>query len=154
MRFMRNAWRFIYTVIGIIFRHPVTGTTIIPVLPDGKIVLIQRSDTGKWGLPGGMIDWGEDIPNAASRELKEETGLNLIEIKRLMGVYSDPHRDPRLHSISILLEVDAEGEFAPEDKLEVLQVKAFSPDELPLGNLSHDHDRQLADYLKDTIAIA
>lgn len=151
---MRNAWRFIYTVIGIIFRHPVTGTTIIPVLPDGKIVLIQRSDTGKWGLPGGMIDWGEDIPNAASRELKEETGLNLIKIKRLMGVYSDPHRDPRLHSISILLEADVEGEFDPEDKLEVMQVKAFDKDELPLGNLSHDHDRQLQDYLKNTIAIA
>ena len=151
---MRSAWRFIYTVIGIIFRHPVTGTTIIPVLPDGKIVLIQRSDTGKWGLPGGMVDWGEDIPHAASRELKEETGLNLIKIKRLMGVYSDPHRDPRLHSISILLEVDAEGEFDPEDKLEVLQVQAFSRDELPTENLSHDHGRQLQDYLNNTIAIA
>ena len=151
---MRNAWRFISTVIGIIFRHPVAGTTIIPLLPDGRIVLIQRSDSGKWGLPGGMIDWGEDIPNAASRELKEETGLNLIKIKSLRGVYSDPQRDPRLHSISILLEVEAEGELEPEDKLEVLQVKAFTKDELPLGNLSHDHDRQLQDYLNDVVAIA
>ena len=151
---MRRAWRFIYTVIGIIFRHPVTGTTIIPVLPDGRIVLIQRSDTGKWGLPGGMVDWGEDIPTAAYRELKEETGLNLIKIKRLIGVYSDPYRDPRLHSISILLEAEAEGEFEPEDKLEVLQVQAFTKDELPLGNLSHDHDQQLQDYLKGAITVA
>ena len=151
---MRRSWRFISTVLGIIFRHPVTGTTIIPILPDGRIVLIQRSDSGKWGLPGGMIDWGEDIPNAASRELEEETGLKLIEIRRLRGVYSDPKRDPRIHSISILLEVEAEGKLEPEDKLEILQVKAFTRDELPLGNLSHDHDRQLQDYLNDEIVIA
>ncbi|MGL5943753.1 MAG: NUDIX hydrolase [Waterburya sp.] len=151
---MGRYWRFISTVLGIIFRHPVTGTTIIPVLPDGRIVLIQRSDSGKWGLPGGMIDWGEDIPNAACRELEEETGLKLIKIKRLRGVYSDPQRDPRIHSISILLEVEAEGEFNVKDKLEVLQVKAFTRDELPLGNLSHDHDRQLQDYLKDAVTVA
>lgn len=151
---MRRYWRFISTVLGIIFRHPVTGTTIIPVLPDGRIVLIQRSDSGKWGLPGGMIDWGEDIPNAACRELEEETGLKLIKIRRLRGVYSDPQRDPRIHSISILLEVEAEGEFNVKDKLEVLQVKAFTRDELPLGNLSHDHDRQLQDYFNDTVTVA
>ena len=151
---MRRSWRFISTVLGIIFRHPVTGTTIIPVLPDGRIVLIQRSDSGKWGLPGGMIDWGEDIPNAASRELEEETGLKLLKIRSLRGVYSDPQRDPRIHSISILLEVEAEGELNPRDKLEVLQVKAFTKDELPLGDLSHDHDRQLQDYLNGMTAIA
>ena len=151
---MRNAWRFISTVIGIIFRHPVTGTTIIPVLPDGRIVLIQRSDTGQWGLPGGMIDWGEDIPHAANRELKEETGLDLLKIKQLRGVYSHPERDPRIHSISILIEVEAEGEFDPQDKLEVLQVRAFDKGDLPLGNLCHDHDRQLKDYLNDVVAIA
>ena len=151
---MRRSWRFISTVLGIIFRHPVTGTTIIPVLPDGRIVLIQRSDSGKWGLPGGMIDWGEDIPHAASRELAEETGLKLIKIRGLRGVYSDPQRDPRIHSISVLLEVEAEGELEPEDKLEVLQVKAFTPEELPLGDLSHDHDRQLGDYLEDRVVIA
>ena len=151
---MRRSWRFISTVLGIIFRHPITGTTIIPILPDGRIVLIRRSDSGKWGLPGGMIDWGEDIPNAASRELEEETGLKLIKIRRLCGVYSDPKRDPRIHSISVLLEVEAEGELKPEDKLEVLQVKAFTKDELPLGDLSHDHDRQLQDYLNDETVIA
>ena len=72
----------------------------------------------------------------------------------MRGVYSDPKRDPRLHSISILLEVEAEGELEPEDKLEVLQVKAFTRDELPLGDLSHDHDRQLKDYLDDKVAIS
>jgi 8-oxo-dGTP diphosphatase len=151
---MGRSWQFISTVLGIIFRHPVMGTTIIPVLPDGRIVMIQRRDSGQWGLPGGMVDWGEDVPHAAKRELKEETGLNLIKIKTLQGIYSDPQRDPRLHSISILLEVLAEGELEPEDKLEVLQVKAFTRDELPLGDLCHDHDRQLQDYLNNRVAIA
>jgi 8-oxo-dGTP diphosphatase len=151
---MRRSWRFVSTVLGIIFRHPVTGTTIIPVLEDGRIVLVQRSDSGKWGLPGGMVDWGEDIPTAAVRELKEETGLDLVKIRRLVGVYSAPDRDPRLHSISILLEAEVKGDFAIADKLEILQVKAFAPDKLPLGNLSHDHDRQLKDYLAGDTTIA
>ena len=151
---MRRSWRFVTTVLGIIFRHPVMGTTIIPLLPDGRIVLIQRSDSGKWGLPGGMVDWGEDIPTATTRELKEETGLDVKKIRRLVGVYSDPNRDPRIHSISVLVEVDADGILEPEDKLEVLQVKAFKPDELPLGNLSHDHDRQLQDYFTGETVLA
>jgi 8-oxo-dGTP diphosphatase len=151
---MRRTWRFVSTVLGIIFRHPVTGTTIIPVLADGRIVLVQRSDSGKWGLPGGMVDWGEDIPTAAVRELKEETGLELVKIRRLVGVYSAPDRDPRLHSISILLEAEVKGNFDVKDKLEILQVKAFEPEKLPLGNLSHDHDRQLKDYLDGTTTVA
>lgn len=151
---MRSSWRFVSTVLGIIFRHPVTGTTIIPVLSDGRIVLVQRGDTGKWGLPGGIIDWGEDIPTATSRELAEETGLQLVKIVRLVGVYSSAKRDPRLHSISVLLEVEATGNLQTEDPLEILQVKAFAPEELPLGNLSHDHDRQLQDYLNGKTTVA
>ncbi len=55
---MGQLWRYIKTIMGIVFRHPITGATIIPVLPDGRIVLIQRQDSGKWGLPGGIVDWG------------------------------------------------------------------------------------------------
>jgi 8-oxo-dGTP diphosphatase len=151
---MRRSWRFISTVIGIIFRHPIVGTTIIPLLPDGRIVLIQRSDTLQWGLPGGMVDWGEDIPTATARELREETGLKLTKIRRLVGVYSAPERDPRIHSISVLVEVDADGVLEAEDKLEVLQVKAFNKEELPLGNLCHDHDRQIQDYFTGQTTLA
>jgi 8-oxo-dGTP diphosphatase len=151
---MRRYWRFISTVLGIIFRHPITGVTIIPVLSDGRIVLVKRQDTGQWGLPGGMVDWGEDIPNSVYRELEEETGLHLIKMKRLVGVYSAPDRDPRIHSISILIEAEAQGQLKVKDKLEISEVKAFFPEELPLGNLSHDHDRQLKDYLNGVTMIA
>jgi 8-oxo-dGTP pyrophosphatase MutT (NUDIX family) len=85
---MRRLWQIVQTVLGLIFRHPVTGTAVIPVLPDGRIVLIRRRDNGRWGLPGGMVDWGEDIPTTVRRELAEETGLDLVKIRRLVGVYS------------------------------------------------------------------
>lgn len=151
---MVRFWQFIKTAMGIIFRHPVPGVTMIPILADGTIVLIRRRDTGQWGLPGGMIDWGEDILNAAQRELREETGLNLVSVGRLVGVYSSFNRDPRIHSISILITVTATGNFAVQDTLEVSEVKAFNVETLPLGNLSHDHDRQLQDYLKGMTIIA
>jgi 8-oxo-dGTP diphosphatase len=151
---MLRSWQFVSTVLKIIFRHPIIGATLVPVLPDGKIVLVHRRDTGKWGLPGGIVDWGEDIPHAARRELREETGLNLSKIRRLVGVYSSPYRDPRLHSISVLLEVEAEGIIEVEDTLEISEAQAFASDELPLGNLAHDHDRQLRDYLQGLTVVA
>ncbi|MEC4803254.1 MAG: NUDIX hydrolase [Jaaginema sp. PMC 1080.18] len=145
---------FVFTVLGIIFRHPVTGTTIVPVLPDNRIVLIRRQDTGKWGLPGGMIDWGEDIPMTVKRELAEETGLKLRHLGRLVGVYSAGDRDPRLHSISILVEAFVEGVPHIVDSIEILEIQAFERQDLPLGDLSHDNDRQIKDYLEGLTTIA
>lgn len=149
-----RVWQYIKTVMGVIFRHPIAGVTIIPILPDGRIVLVRRRDTGKWGLPGGLIDWGEDIPNTAKRELTEETGLTLLRIRRLVGVYSSFDRDPRIHSISVSIEAEADGSFAILDTLEISEVRAFSIDSLPLGDFSHDHERQLQDYLRGGTVVA
>ncbi|AFZ55392.1 NUDIX hydrolase [Cyanobacterium aponinum AL20118] len=151
---MWRNWQFISGVLKIIFRHPVMGVTLVPVLPDGRVVLVYRRDCQQWSLPGGMIDWGENVPNTARRELKEETGLDLVNISRLVGVYSSPDRDPRLHSICVLIEVEATGELSVKDTWEISEVKAFPPQEIPIGNLAHDHDRQIQDYLegKNTIS--
>jgi ADP-ribose pyrophosphatase YjhB (NUDIX family) len=151
---MQQLQRLVQAALGIIFRHPITGTSIVPVLPDGRIVLIQRRDNGRWSLPGGIVDWGEDIPTSVKRELTEETGLDLINIKRLVGVYSDPARDPRFHSICVLVEAAVDGTMLAQDKLEVMDVQAFKPGEIPQGELSHDHDRQLADYLRGVTVLA
>ncbi|CDN15603.1 MAG: NUDIX hydrolase [Richelia sp.] len=150
----RGLWRFGQTVLGVIFRHPVPGTSVIPIMPDGRIVLIRRRDNGLWGLPGGMIDWGEDIPTSVERELKEETGLELVKIRRLVGVYSSPDRDPRIHSICVVVEAEVKGEMEVQDTLEVMGIQAFTTDSLPPGKMSHDHRRQLQDYLQGLTKLA
>ncbi|MEC4816937.1 MAG: NUDIX hydrolase [Scytonema sp. PMC 1069.18] len=150
----RSLWRFGQTVLGIIFRHPIPGTSIIPILPDGQIVLIRRRDNGLWALPGGIVDWGEDIPNAIQRELMEETGLELVKIRRLVGVYSAPDRDPRIHSICVVVEADVRGEMEIQDTLEVMEIQAFPLNALPKEPMSHDHSRQLQDYINGLTTLA
>lgn len=142
------------TVLGLIFRHPITGTSIIPILPNGRIVLIRRRDDGLWALPGGMVDWGEDISQTVCRELKEETGLELVRIKHFVGVYSSPERDPRIHSICIAVAAEVQGTMEIQDTGEVLEIQSFALDSLPPGKMSHDHNRQLEDYLQGVITVA
>ncbi|MBD1849240.1 NUDIX hydrolase [Leptolyngbya sp. FACHB-711] len=151
---MQQLQRYLQTALGLVFRHPITGTSIVPILPDGRIVLIQRRDNGKWSLPGGIVDWGEDIPSAVRRELAEETGLSLVEIKRLVGVYSSPERDSRFHSICVLVEAMVDGTMQIQDSLEVMAIRAFLPTDIPQGDLSHDHDRQIEDYFRGATILA
>lgn len=151
--FSKSIWKFGQTVLGIIFRHPIPGTSIIPILPDGTIVLVRRRDNGKWALPGGMVDWGEDIPTTIKRELAEETGLELVKIRRLVGVYSAPDRDPRVHSICVVVEADVQGNCQVQDIQEITEVKAFPITSLPSG-FSHDCERHLQDYLEGVTTLA
>lgn len=151
---MRRSWQFVQTVLGIIFRHPVTGTSIIPILPDGQIVLVRRRDNGQWALPGGMVNWGQNLTTTVQRELAEETGLELIEIRRLVGIYSEPDRDPRIHSICVVIEAAVQGTMQIEDTLEISEVKAFERSNIPMGSLSHDHDQQLQDYFDGKTTLA
>ncbi|MEO1209197.1 MAG: NUDIX hydrolase [Cyanobacteria bacterium J06638_20] len=144
---MRQVWRYAQAALGVIFRHPITGITVVPVLDDGQIVLVRRRDDGRWSLPGGIVDWGEDVRTTLRRELAEETGLEVQSIGRLVGVYSAPQRDARFHSICLAIEAHAKGTLEVQDMLELAEVKAFSPDALPpLDDLSQDHGQQLRDY--------
>lgn len=154
MRRLRRSWQYIQTALGLLYRHPLPGTSIIPILPDGRVILARRHDTGLWGFPGGMVDWGEDIATTVQRELAEETGLELVAIRRLVGVYSAPERDPRIHSICIVVEAAVQGTIQVHDTLEISEVQAFSLTDLPQGGLSHDHTQQLEDYLKGLTTLA
>ncbi|MEL6468131.1 MAG: NUDIX hydrolase [Cyanobacteria bacterium J06623_4] len=151
---LRRGFRPVRTLLGLLLQRPIIGTSVIPVLPDGRIVLIRRRDNGLWSLPGGIVDWGEDLATAATRELAEETGLTLVSVGRLVGVYSSPTRDPRFHSICIALEAKAEGELQIYDPDEVLAVQAFLTSDLPQERLSHDHTQQLQDYLSGQTVLA
>lgn len=84
------------------YKNPaLTVDTII--VEDNKIVLIKRLNNpykDHWAIPGGFVEYGEKVEDAAVREAKEETGLD-IELIKLVGVYSDPNRDPRGHTVTV-----------------------------------------------------
>ncbi len=151
---MHRWWQFTQNVLGILFRHPVTGVSLIATLADGQIVLVRRQDNGCWSLPGGMVDWGEDIKTTIQRELREETGLELVRIDRLVGVYSAPDRDPRIHSICIAVAVEVQGAMQIQDLAEIAEVQAFNRASLPQDELAHDHKQQLQDYFRGITALA
>ena len=146
--------RPVRTLLGLLLRRPIVGTSVIPLLPDGRIVLVRRRDNGRWGLPGGIVDWDEDIATAAKRELTEETGLTLTTVGRLVGVYSGAHRDPRFHSVCVALEAQVEGTFQILDQAEISAVQAFDISKLPLSELAHDHQQQLQDYFEGKTSLA
>lgn len=148
--------RFAYmvqTFLGLLFRHPLLGVCLMPILEDGQIVLVKRRDNGQWSLPGGMVDWGENIQQSIKRELHEETGLLLTKMGRFVGVYSAPDRDPRLHSICLAFEIKVEGQLQVNDINEISEVKSFPLDEALSMSLSHDHNQQLQDYLQGELMI-
>ena len=150
-----NIWRFIAAGLKLILRRPIVGTTLIPVLPDGKILLARRRDTNQWSLPGGILDWGEDLTTCSRRELLEETGFALTKISRLVGVYSSLGRDPRFHAVTVAIAVETEpANETITDTDEILEVQPFLPSAIPLADLSHDHARLLADYFDGKTVIA
>lgn len=112
--------------------------------PDVPIVLIRRKyPPHGWALPGGFVEAGESLENAAVREAEEETALR-VRLKILLGCYSDPRRDPRRHTASAVYVAESEGEPRAQD--DAAGVAVFSPEALP-SPLVFDHARILHDYL-------
>ena len=111
--------------------------------PDRPIVLIQRRNPPPgWAIPGGFVDIGESVPAAAIREAAEETGLR-VTLVQLLGCYSDPSRDARGHTASIVYVARAQG--VPQAMDDARAVDVFTLDRLP-SPLAFDHARILRDY--------
>ena len=121
------------------------ATVDVIVEVDGGIALVRRRNPPPgWAIPGGFIDYGERAEDAARREMREELGLD-VELVALLGVYSDPARDPRGHTISSVYVGRAHG--TPRAGDDAADVGIFSEETLPKP-LAFDHARILEDYFQ------
>lgn len=128
------------------YRNPTpTVDTIIELLdkPSRPIVLIERQNPPYgWAIPGGFVDYGESVETAAIREAQEEVSLE-VELIEQFFVYSQPNRDPRQHTLSVVFIATATGEPQAADDAKNLGI--FHLWDLP-KNLCFDHDKILQDY--------
>jgi len=126
-------------------RTPLLTVDIIIAMvdrPGRPIVLIERRHPPHgWALPGGFVDVGETLETAARREAQEETALE-VELKLLLGCYSDPGRDARGHTVSAVYIAEARGE--PHAGDDAGHLELFDPGHCP--PLAFDHARIIADY--------
>jgi 8-oxo-dGTP diphosphatase len=126
------------------YRNPVPTVDIIIEI-SGGIVLIERENTPHgWALPGGFVDYGETMEDAARREAREETSLEIGPLQ-LLGCYSDPSRDQRLHTISTVFVAFGYG--TPTAGDDAADIGVYAPDALP-SPLCFDHAAIIDDYLR------
>ena len=127
-------------------RGPHVTVDAIIELPGDRVVLIERGYPPLgWAFPGGFVDYGEPAEAACVREAKEETGLD-VALVTLLGVYSDPDRDPRLHTLSVVYVARAEGEPVGGDDAKAAY--AVPAAELLDRTLVFDHERIARDYFR------
>lgn len=126
-------------------------TVDILILFENRLVLVKRKNPpyqGKFALPGGFVDIGESTEKAAARESFEETGLS-VEIIKLVGVYSDPQRDPRGHTVSVCYLAKGSGKLKYGS--DAASAEPFELDSIP--ELAFDHNKMINDAKSDINAI-
>jgi len=128
-------------------KNPSPTTDAIIDGGDGKIVLILRkNEPHGWAIPGGFVDYGEEVGRACVRETKEETGLD-VELVEQLFTYSDPKRDPRKHTMSTVYWCKVRGgklQAADDAK----DARWFAEAEVPWPELCFDHGEILRDYFR------
>lgn len=128
------------------YRNPVPTVDIIIEVGDGKIVMIRRKNEPLgWAIPGGFVDYGESLEDAAVREAREETSLDVTLVEQ-MHTYSAPDRDPRQHTISTVFV--ARGRGTPKAAHDAVEIGIVTEDTLP-APIMFDHSRILADYFRN-----
>ncbi|GBE31171.1 MAG TPA: NUDIX hydrolase [Nitrospirae bacterium] len=125
-------------------RNPVPTVDIIIEYQGGIILIKRKNPPHGWAIPGGFVDYGECLEDAAVREAKEETGLD-VRLLRQFHSYSDPGRDDRFHTITTVYIAEAEGDLAAGD--DAADAGIFNKDNLP-EDIAFDHRDILKDYFE------
>jgi ADP-ribose pyrophosphatase YjhB (NUDIX family) len=131
------------------YKHPIPTIDIIIEIEresgqEGIILIKRKNPPHGWALPGGFVDYGESLEEAAVREAKEETSLD-IRLKNQFHTYSDAKRDPRKHTISTVYVATAQGK--PKAQDDAQDIGIFTKEEINFP-LAFDHQKILADYFK------
>ncbi len=124
------------------YRNPVPTVDAVIEKREGVILVKRKNPPFGWALPGGFVNYGETLEEAIKREVKEEINLKIRSLKQF-HTYSDPDRDPRIHTITTVFLAKAEGNLAPGDDAKELAI--FSRGKLP-SNLAFDHKKILEEY--------
>jgi ADP-ribose pyrophosphatase YjhB (NUDIX family) len=126
-----------------VYKNPIPTVDIIIEIESKGIVLIKRKNPPYgWAIPGGFVDYGESLEEAALREAKEETNLD-VELLKQFHTYSDPKRDPRHHTISTVYK--AKGKGIPKAYDDAIEIGIFTESNLP-DEIAFDHRSILNDY--------
>jgi len=124
------------------YRNPLPTADVIIRVGNGIVLIKRKNPPHGWALPGGFIDYGESAESAAVREAREETCLEIADLS-LFGVYSDPDRDPRHHTITVVFTAQSDG--LPVAADDATEIGIFTPDRLP-SPLAFDHAKILREF--------
>lgn len=125
-------------------KNPYLTVDVIIKINEGVILIRRKNPPHGWALPGGFVDYGESLEKSAQREAKEETSLD-VRLLEQFHAYSNPSRDNRFHSVSVVYIAKAEGVPKADDDAE--EAGIFQEDTLPQP-IVFDHARILSDYFR------
>jgi ADP-ribose pyrophosphatase YjhB (NUDIX family) len=129
------------------YRNPIPTADVIIQVGEGVVLIKRKNSPHGWAIPGGFIDYGEPAEAAALREAREETSLDVTDL-RLFGVYSAPDRDPRHHTLTVVYAARALG--TPRAGDDAADIGIFNRGNLP-SPLAFDHGKILADYFSTCV---
>src|SRR3990167_9106276 len=128
----------------VIKKNPRLTVDVIIEHPDGVVLVERRHEPLGWARPGGFVEEGETLEEAAIREASEETGLEIV-LRRQFHAYSDPRRDPRGHTVTVVFIASAQG--IPRPASDARATGCFLKEKLP--PLAFDHAQILRDYFSN-----
>jgi O-acetyl-ADP-ribose deacetylase (regulator of RNase III)/ADP-ribose pyrophosphatase YjhB (NUDIX family) len=142
--FKKGALGYIEYVTTKLSGGPYVTVDVIIELPEGIVIIKRSNPPFGWALPGGFVDYGESLEDAAMREAKEETNLDLAQLKQF-HTYSDPARDPRFHTIGTVFTAKAKG--TPKAGDDAADFKVIKLSQVEKLKFAFDHKKILQDYI-------